>query len=254
MPPWVRLASPARRDWLCLFSGEVILRGCVLSVAVHSTTIAECSCPREPRQLLIKPAKQAVRRFRERLAAEMRRLRGSNAMAVIATLTPVIRGWAAYYRSVVSSEVFASLDDYLWKLTYKWARHSHPNKPKTWVVDRYFGKFNKFRNARWVFGDRDSGACLPKLAWTNIVRHIPVKAGASPDDPALAGYWANRRRKVKPPLDGYTLRLLTRQHASCPLCGDPLLPAGSATPIPQPVGTVVAAGRPQGDSRQLPHP
>jgi RNA-directed DNA polymerase len=140
-----------------------------------------------PGKLLIKPAKQAVRRFRERLAAEMRRLRGSNAMAVIATLTPLVRGWAAYYRSVVSSEVFASLDDYLWKLTYKWARHSHPNKPKTWVVDRYFGKFNKFRNGRWVFGDRDSGACLPKLAWTNIVRHIPVKAGASPDDPAWPG-------------------------------------------------------------------
>ena len=53
-------------------------------------------------KLLIKPAKQAVRRFRERLAVEMRRLRGSNAMAVIATLTPIIRGWAAYYRSVVS--------------------------------------------------------------------------------------------------------------------------------------------------------
>ncbi len=161
-------------------------------------------------KLLIKPAKQAVRRFRERLAAETRRLRGSNAMAVIATLTPLVRGWAAYYRSVVSSELFASLDDYLWKLTYKWARHSHPNKPKTWVVDRYFGKFNKFRNDRWVFGDRASGACLPKLTWTHIVRHIPVKAGASPDDPAL---------------DGYTLRLLTRQDARCPLCGDQLLSA-----------------------------
>jgi RNA-directed DNA polymerase len=174
-------------------------------------------------KLLIKPSKKAVRRFRERLAAEMRRLRGSNAMAVIATLTPLVRGWAAYYRSVVSSELFASLDDYLWKLTYKWARHSHKNKPKTWVIDRYFGKFNKFRNNRWVFGDRDSGACLPKLAWTNIIRHTPVKAGASPDDPALARYWADRRRKVKPPLDGYTLRLLTRQDARCPLCGDHLL-------------------------------
>jgi RNA-directed DNA polymerase len=174
-------------------------------------------------KLLIKPGKKAVRRFRERLAAEMRRLRGSNAMAVIATLTPLIRGWAAYYRSVVSSELFASLDDYLWKLTYKWARRSHKNKPKTWVVDRYFGKFNKFRNDRWVFGDRDSGACLPKLAWTNIVRHVPVKGAASPDDPALARYWAERQRKVKPPLDGYTLRLLTRQDAHCPLCGDQLL-------------------------------
>jgi predicted transcriptional regulator len=32
----------------------------------------------------------------------------------------------------------------------------------------------------------------------------------------LADYWAERRRKVKPPLDNYTLRLLARQDARCP--------------------------------------
>ncbi len=176
-------------------------------------------------KLLIRPSKKAVKRIRQRLAAEMRRLRGSNAAAVIARLAPITRGWAAYYRSVVSSRLFASLDHYLWKLTYKWARYSHKNKPKSWIVGRYFGKFNKFRDDRWVFGDRDSGAYLPKFAWTDIVRHVPVRAGASPDDPALTTYWADRRRKVKPPLDGYTLRLLTRQDARCPLCGDPLLSA-----------------------------
>jgi len=57
-----------------------------------------------------------------------------------------------------------------------------------WIVGRYFGKFNKFRNDRWVFGDRDSGACLVKFSWTAIERHVPVKGAASPDDPALASY------------------------------------------------------------------
>jgi RNA-directed DNA polymerase len=52
-----------------------------------------------------------------------------------------------------------------------------------------------------------------------------VKGAASPDDPTLTDYWATRRRKVKPPLDSYTLRLLTRQDARCPLCGDHLLTA-----------------------------
>jgi RNA-directed DNA polymerase len=184
-------------------------------------------------KLLIKPSAKAVRRFRERLATEMRALRGSNAAAVIARLSPITRGWAAYYRTVVSSRLFASLDHYLWKLTYKWARHGHSNKPKTWIVDRYFGKFNKFRNDRWVFGDRDSGAYLPKLAWTGIVRHVMVKGGASPDDPDLAEYWADRRRKVKPPLDGYTLRLLAKQDACCPLCGDHLLSADQPPQSPR---------------------
>ena len=155
---------------------------------------------------------------------------------------------------MVSSKVFGALDDYLWKLTYKWASWRHPNKPKRWIVGRYFGKFNKFRNDRWVFGDRDSGAYLVKFSWTDIERHVLVKGGASPDDPALAEYWAERRQKVKPPLDSYTLRLLTRQDGRCPLCGDHLLTADQPPQSPQELGTLVAARHPQGDSRQLPHP
>ena len=177
------------------------------------------------RKLLIKPSKAAIKRLRERLAAETRKLRGLNAVAVITTLSPVIRGWAAYYRTVVSSEVFGSLDTYLWSLLYKWARWRHRNKPRRWVVARYFGKFNRFRNDHWVFGDRNSGGYLVKFSWTGIERHVPVKGGASPDDPALASYWAERRTKVKPPLDRYTLRLLARQAGLCPLCGDHLLSA-----------------------------
>ena len=185
------------------------------------------------RKLLIKPSKAAIRRVRERLAAETRTLRGGNAMAVIAALNPVIRGWAAYYRAVVSTRTFTALDDYLWKLTYKWATWRHADKPKRWIVGRYFGKFNKFRNDRWVFGDRDSGACLVKFSWTGIVRHVPVKGRASPDDPALAAYWAERRQRVKPPLDRYTLRLLARQDGRCPLCGDHLLTADQPPQSPE---------------------
>src|SRR5499427_5917732 len=49
-------------------------------------------------RLLIKPSKAAVKRIRERLRAELRSLRGTNAQAVIARLNPIIRGWSAYYR------------------------------------------------------------------------------------------------------------------------------------------------------------
>ena len=51
----------------------------------------------------------------------MRSLRGTSATAVLQTLNPIIRGWAAYYRGAVSKETFNTLDDYMWKLTYKWA-------------------------------------------------------------------------------------------------------------------------------------
>jgi RNA-directed DNA polymerase len=184
-------------------------------------------------KLLIKPSKAAIRRIRKRLAAEIRALRGSNAKAVIITLAPIIRGWAAYYRTVVSSKVFAALDHYVWALTYKWAKYRHPNKPKRWFISRYFGRFNRFRNDHWVFGDRDSGGYLVKFSWTDIDRHVIVKGAASPDDPALIDYWAKRRRRSKPPLDDYNLRLLTRQDGLCPVCGDPLLTADQPPQSPQ---------------------
>ncbi|MGH3318989.1 MAG: group II intron maturase-specific domain-containing protein [Streptosporangiaceae bacterium] len=175
------------------------------------------------RKLLIKPSKAAIKRVRKQLATEMRALRGSNAEVVIFTIAPIVRGWAAYYRSGVSSKVFHALDCYLWKLTYKWATYIHPNKPKRWVVHQYFGRFNKARQDRWVFGHRSSGAYLPKFSWTKIVRHQMVAGTASPDDPALTDYWAQPRRNSRPPLDRGALRLLKAQQGRCYLCGDNLL-------------------------------
>ena len=185
-------------------------------------------------KLLIKPSNAAIRRIRQRLRTETLSLRGSNARAVIKRLNPIIRGWAAYYRGVVSSEAFTLLDRYMWALTYKWATFSHSNKPRRWVVDQYFGAFHKSRHDRWVFGDHASGAYLQKFTWTRIYRHQLVKSGASPDDPALAEYWAERRRKAPPlPIDTTSLRLFETQHGRCSLCGSMLLPADDPPQSPR---------------------
>jgi len=176
-------------------------------------------------KLLIKPSKEAVRRIRRRLATEVKALHGANAEAVITTLNPVIRGWAAYYRTVVSKEIFSALDHYMWVLTYRWARRAHPNKGKRWVKTRYFAAFHPSRRDRWVFGDHDSGRYLVKFSWTPIVRHRLVKGRASIDDPDLADYWARRRRRDQPPLGSFLLRLLHSQQGRCPGCGGLLLDA-----------------------------
>jgi RNA-directed DNA polymerase len=185
-------------------------------------------------KLLIKPSAAAQRRIRERLSIEMVALRGANAGAVLKKINPIVRGWSAYYRTVVSSEIFTALDNHMWRLAYKWAKLGHPNKPKHWVSDKYFGWFNKSRKDRWVFGDRDSGAYLIKFSWTKIVRHQLVKGKASPDDPALEPYWTQRRRKGTPlPVDAMTVRLLQVQHGRCPACGALLLHADHPPQSPQ---------------------
>jgi len=181
-------------------------------------------------KLLIKPSKAAIRRIRERLRSELRALRGHSAKAVIRRLNPIIRGWANYYRTHVAAEIFDKLDQYLWRLTYKWARFSHANKSASWVTARYFGKFNKARQDRWVFGDRQSGSYMHRFSWTSIVRHQTVWQGASPDDPAQAEYWARRRRKPVLPINNTSLWLLKTQDGCCPICKTPLFAEQPQTP------------------------
>jgi RNA-directed DNA polymerase len=174
-------------------------------------------------KLLIKPSKAALRRIRQRLRDELRSLRGSNAAAVIKRLNPIIRGCANYYRTQVSAEAFGKLDHYLWRLTFKWAMFSHSTKPAYWVIARYFGKFNKARQDRSVFGNRTTGAYLHRFAWTNIIRHQIVKHRASPDDPELADYWAWRRRKQPLPINQTAQRRYRQQDGRCAICKTPLV-------------------------------
>jgi RNA-directed DNA polymerase len=175
-------------------------------------------------KVLTKPSRDALKKIRRQIADELRVLRGASPAEVIAKMNPIIRGQANYFRPGVSKKAYQNLDHHLWQYLYTWARRRHPTKSRTWVIARYFGSFHPTRHNRWVFGDRETGAYLHHYAWTKIVRHVPVNGRNSPDDPALAQYWADRRRKRKPPqLAESWQRALRAQHGLCPLCREPLL-------------------------------
>jgi RNA-directed DNA polymerase len=175
-------------------------------------------------KVLTRPSGDAMKKMRRRIANELRTLRGSRLLDVIGVLNPIIRGQANYYRSGASSRSFAALDNHLWQHLQKWVRRRHPRKTRKWVIGRYFGPFNPARRNKWVLGDRQTGVYLHHYAWTKIVRHVPVAGTNSPDDPALTQYWADRRRKRKPPQVAQSWqRDLRLQHGLCPLCREPLL-------------------------------
>ncbi len=175
-------------------------------------------------KVLTKPSRDALRKIRRRNATELRSLRGSKPIEVITTMNPIIRGQANYYRPGASKKAFQALDNHLWQHLYKWARRRHPKKNRHWVTARYFGSFHPTRTNRWIYGDHETGAYLHQYSWTKIVRHAPVPGRHSPDDPALAQYWADRRRKRRPPQLAPTWeRALRYQRGLCPLCRTPLL-------------------------------
>jgi RNA-directed DNA polymerase len=184
-------------------------------------------------KVLTRPSRDAMKKIRRRLAGELRAMRGAPEGQVIYALNPVIRGQANYYRTGASKKSFQPLDSYLWQQLYKRARRRHPKKGRRWVTARYFGQFNQHRRNRWVFGDRETGAYLHQYAWTKIVRHAPVPGRHSPYDPALAQYWADRRRKQKPPQLAPSWQTAVRdQRGLCPLCRELLLFADRAPDSP----------------------
>jgi len=128
-------------------------------------------------KLLITPSKAALVRIRDRIATELRSLRGAPALVVIQRLNPIIRGWSSCYRGAVASEPFASLDTHLWRHPYKWARRSHRNKSKRWVVARYFGSFHP-------------GRPKPLGLWRPHERRLPGALQLDPDRPAPVGAWS----------------------------------------------------------------
>ena len=91
-------------------------------------------------------------------------------------------------------------------------------RPWPGMLRTLFGKFNKARQDRWVFADRTSGAFMHKFAWTNIVRHQTVRQRASPDDPALAEYWARRQHKLPLPINHTAMWLYRVQDGCCAIC------------------------------------
>ncbi len=143
---------------------------------------------RTGRKRLIRPSKEAVKKLRDKLKAVWMEHKGKSAVTVCQKLNPIIRGWANYYRTVVSTRTFKALYDWMFKRACQWARHRHPKKPISWRSQRYWGRLNRMRADNWVFGDKRSGCYLLKFKWFLPRRHAMVKATASPDDPRLREY------------------------------------------------------------------
>jgi len=170
-------------------------------------------------KLLIRPSKKSVARKRKELRDLWLGLRGHKVEAVLKKLNPVIRGWANYFRTVVSSKTFTDLDTWMFRRELRYAKHTHPKKSWAWRRARYWGPLNKEHpRDNWTFGDKRTGRFLLKFKWHTIVRHPLVRARASPDDPSLRDYWWERERVNARHLCAADLRLAKSQTWCCPYC------------------------------------
>lgn len=126
-------------------------------------------------KLLIKPSKKSIKRFTETISQTITAGAAWSQEVLIAKLNPIIRGWTNYHNSVVSSDIFQTLDHRIWELLWKWAKRRHPDKPKDWIVNKYW---KRSTSRRWDFRTEVNGLLL--LSKTRIYRHIPLKLQMNP--------------------------------------------------------------------------
>jgi hypothetical protein len=130
--------------------------------------------PKSLRHFVDRPDVHLGGEVNHRLATEFRALPGGNVAMLLVKINPIIRGRANYYHGVASSRVFAALDRHLWQLTYKWACHRHPDKPKPWIVNRYFGRYNSAGSSIGGVGLRCRG--LRARAFVGVTALVAVVA------------------------------------------------------------------------------
>lgn len=180
-------------------------------------------------KLLIKPQKGKVLDFCRKIGKELKKKVDWTQESIIVTLNPVLRGFANYYRSGVSNKTFSYIENRVWHLLFRWAKRRHPNKSKTWVLNRYFGKYNG-RNYNFMCKGTDRQGneklfVLYDISSTPIVRHIKVKGTSSPDDPELREYWF--KRSIKNGKNYWAKgskyqKVAKYQKWICPVCNEPL--------------------------------
>jgi len=164
---------------------------------------------------LIKPSKQKVKLHYDSISNVIEQHKTAPQAALIARLNPIIRGWANYYRTVVSKEIYSELEHKMYQKLKSWAHRRHPNKSGKWIASKYWKTIG---GDNWVFATRQEDPLrLLKHSATEIMRHVKVKGNASPYDGNLV-YWSTRMGK-NPEVPKTVATLLKRQKGKCTHCG-----------------------------------
>ena len=142
-------------------------------------------------KLIVKPSKDSVKQVVRKLSDIV--LKESKASAqedMIRRLNLVLRGWTNYHQHTVASKTFSNINNTLYVLLQRWAKHRHPNKTSWWRLNKYWhGRGNK----PWLFStDKNE---LLNLRTIHITRHPNLQISKNPF--LDQRYFKDRKQKIQ---------------------------------------------------------
>ncbi|CEO89931.1 Group II intron maturase-specific domain protein [Syntrophaceticus schinkii] len=142
-------------------------------------------------KLIVKPSKDSIKTLIRKCAAIiLKKGKAGNQSELIRRLNQVVRGWTNYHRHVVASQAFSYINNTLYLLLQRWAKHRHPNKSNWWRLNKYWHEKN---GKRWLFMTDENS--LINLRRIKIIRHPKLQISKNPF--IHKEYFMKRKMKLK---------------------------------------------------------
>ncbi len=142
-------------------------------------------------KLIVKPSKSSIKSLIKKCSTIiLKEGKASTQSDLIRRLNQIIRGWTNYHKHVVASQAFSYVNNILYLLLQRWAKHRHPNKNTWWRLNRYWHEKN---GKPWVFMTDEYS--LINLRRIHIVRHPKLQISKTPF--LDAEYFIKRRIKLR---------------------------------------------------------
>lgn len=127
-------------------------------------------------KLIIKPSKSSVKSLIRKISTIiLKEGKAQKQEDLIRRLNSILRGWTNYHKYIVASHTFSYINNTIYLLLERWAKHRHPQKNKWWRLNKYWHEKD---GKPWVFmTDKNS---LINLRTINIVRHPKLQISKNP--------------------------------------------------------------------------
>ena len=148
-------------------------------------------------KLLIKPSKKNTTTFLRGIRKLIKSHPTCKTENLICLLNPKVRGWAYYFRHVVSKRTFDYVDNKIFWAIWRWAKRRHPKKNRAWVWKKYFPNPALRGNLSVRVFKQDGEPKLISLFRATTIpirRHTKVQAAANPFDPKFRSYFEKREK------------------------------------------------------------
>ena len=169
--------------------------------------------------LLIKPQRENVDKVLRGCKEIFNKNKASRQDNLIHLLNPKLQGWANYYKYVVSSTIFGTIDKTIWNRTLNWANRKHPGKSTKWLIRKYYSRRGKARTSD--FTDNENNIRLVRMSDIfSKKRFVIIKNKMRVYSADNADYWRNREyhNSLNRLFVKKLRELFSSQEGTCPFC------------------------------------